>query len=367
MNLSTSPKKKKGGPDVHKSAKKKKKQLPAENAEVAQEISTMSIAVPGSILENAHSLELKTYLAGQIARAACIYNVDEIVIFDDSGSSIPTEKNGQEEEMLNRKGCCSQMARILQYLECPQYLRKFFFPLHRDLKYCGLLNPLDAPHHLRQNNNFMFREGVVTEKPTKSGRGSHVNIGLRKDAAVDETLTTGIRVTVKLNLEEKEGKRIKGTVVSPSLPRQETGVYWGYSVRMAENISQVFSQSPHEDGYDLIIGTSDRGKNIQDIGSRELAYKHGIVVFGGVMGIEYALENDPKLNSTEPELLFEHYINTAPNQGSRTIRTEEAVLITLAGLQSKLNPLNEAKPFDLFSCIPQSQDTKASQASSNNK
>ena len=30
-----------------------------------------------------------------------------------------------------------QMARILQYLECPQYLRKAFFPKHSDLKFAG--------------------------------------------------------------------------------------------------------------------------------------------------------------------------------------------------------------------------------------
>jgi len=32
-----------------------------------------------------------------------------------------------------------QMARILQYLECPQYLRKSFFPQHKDLEYAGQL------------------------------------------------------------------------------------------------------------------------------------------------------------------------------------------------------------------------------------
>ena len=30
-----------------------------------------------------------------------------------------------------------QLARILQYLECPQYLRKSFFPQHKDLQYAG--------------------------------------------------------------------------------------------------------------------------------------------------------------------------------------------------------------------------------------
>lgn len=48
---------------------------------VKKQISTVSIALPGSILDNAQSAELRTYLAGQIARAACIYQVDEVRFF----------------------------------------------------------------------------------------------------------------------------------------------------------------------------------------------------------------------------------------------------------------------------------------------
>lgn len=43
-----------------------------------RELPTVSIAVPGSILDNAQSPEFRTYLAGQIARAACIYKIDEV-------------------------------------------------------------------------------------------------------------------------------------------------------------------------------------------------------------------------------------------------------------------------------------------------
>lgn len=48
---------------------------------VKKQLSTVSIAIPGSILDNAQSPELRTYLAGQIARAACIYQVDEVRYF----------------------------------------------------------------------------------------------------------------------------------------------------------------------------------------------------------------------------------------------------------------------------------------------
>ena len=40
---------------------------------------------------------------------------------------------------VGKKGHANvQMARILQYLECPQYLRKSFFPQHKDLQYAGM-------------------------------------------------------------------------------------------------------------------------------------------------------------------------------------------------------------------------------------
>lgn len=45
----------------------------------------MSVALPGSVLDNAQSTELRTYLAGQIARACVVFCVDEIVVFDEQG------------------------------------------------------------------------------------------------------------------------------------------------------------------------------------------------------------------------------------------------------------------------------------------
>ena len=44
---------------------------------------TVSLALPGSILDNAQTPELRTYLAGQIARSLAIFCIDEVVIFDD--------------------------------------------------------------------------------------------------------------------------------------------------------------------------------------------------------------------------------------------------------------------------------------------
>ncbi|KAJ0178902.1 hypothetical protein K1T71_005677 [Dendrolimus kikuchii] len=137
----------------------------------------------------------------------------------------------------------------------------------------------------------------------------------------------------------------KGKIVSLTTPRAETGVYWGYTVRIANNLSQVFTQSPYKDGYDLTVGTSDRGMSIDDLPSKGLNYNHAIIVFGGLHGIETALESDEQLQVDDASLLFNHYVNVLPNQGSRTIRTEEAILVALSGLRIKLKANNEPLVF----------------------
>lgn len=77
-----------------KKAKKKKGQhdlTPLEQAEARPRPPgrsyTVSLALPGSIIENAQSAELRTYLAGQVARAAAVFNIDEVIVFDEQGCS----------------------------------------------------------------------------------------------------------------------------------------------------------------------------------------------------------------------------------------------------------------------------------------
>lgn len=93
-----------------------------------------------------------------------------------------------------------------------------------------------------------FREGIITNKPVKPGKGSLVNVGLLHDVQVDKLLQAGLRCTVKILSKDENSKKLKGIVVAPNVPRKETGVYWGYSVRLANSLSQVFSQSPYKNG-----------------------------------------------------------------------------------------------------------------------
>jgi hypothetical protein len=169
--------------------------------------STVSIAVPGSVLSNCQTKELRTLMVGQIARAATIYHVDEIIVFDDklggqdhrrtdwrkqrepkkdqetpkasdSTDNKDMEQKDGERERRPRTTSEEFMARLLQFCECPQYLRRQFFPMHPDLQFAGLLAPVDAPHHVRAEDHSPYREGVVLPQKSKDG-ASLVNCGIR--------------------------------------------------------------------------------------------------------------------------------------------------------------------------------------------
>ncbi|CAE7221563.1 SPOUT1 [Symbiodinium necroappetens] len=310
-------------------------------------LTTVSVALPASIVENAQGGELKAVLVGQIARALTIYGVDEVVIFEDRTDAVESEEDGVSNSM-------AFFARNLQYLETPQYLRKQLVPHHKDLKWVGLLAPLDAPHHLRKYENLPYREGVVLKKqmnrPQTNGdegeqKGCWVNCGLEDPVWVaGSEIATDVRVTVRLDEElssrgrgrgrgrggGRGGAARQGRAVDPQEPREQLGLYWGFQTRLAGSLKAVFDESPWEGGYDLSIGTSERGESL-GLG-RLPKFRHLLLAFGGLGGFEEVLA-DAKSGykaDTDPVSLFSRYVNVCPRQKSRTIRTEEALLITLA-------------------------------------
>eukprot|EP01029_Cantina_marsupialis_P001633 TRINITY_DN1143_c0_g1_i1.p1 TRINITY_DN1143_c0_g1~~TRINITY_DN1143_c0_g1_i1.p1 ORF type:complete len:328 (-),score=91.00 TRINITY_DN1143_c0_g1_i1:1158-2141(-) len=288
---------------------------------------TISIALPGSIIDNVQSRHLRAYVAGQIGRALAIFNIDEVIIFGDPISR-QTEKPG-------KWNSCSYLTRILEYLETPQFLRKTLFPVHPDLRDAGLLNPLDTPHHMRMSEWTPYRDGVVLDRPIKAGEGSLCECGLLKNVRVDKELRPNTRVTVKM-LQETAGRRPhKGKLVSSAEPREKYGVYWGYQARNVENFHEIFTKCPYEGGYDMTLGTSDTGENIDNPDFELQPFRHLLIVFGGLAGLEEVVAADRVLdiNEEDTKLLFDKYLNVVPSQGSRTIRTEEAIPIALAALR----------------------------------
>ncbi|KAL8884747.1 MAG: hypothetical protein Q9192_006775 [Flavoplaca navasiana] len=328
---------------------------------------TVSVALPGSIITNALTPELKTHLAGRIARALAVFCVDEVVIFDD-GQTRP-RKDAEYHHHQNADDAFTGFSdpnyflmHILSYLETPPFLRPLLFPLHPDLRSAGSLPSLDMPHHLKSHEWCQYREGITVEKPTEGGESkkpgkrkreaaqSHgtslVDLGLPQYISVPAAIPKDTRVTVKLpkdpDISASGDGPVNGLVVAPSAPREEAGYYWGYSVRAASSLSAVITECIFPGGYDLTVGTSERGVPVSDlarhttVGGQVPQFNHMLVVFGGIAGLEIAVEADSELQRMgvkEPKELFDYWVNLCPGQGSRTIRTDEAVWLGLMGLR----------------------------------
>jgi len=303
---------------------------------------TVSVALPASIVENAKSGEVKAMLVGQVARALTIFSVDEVVLYEDQSGAPPSGDTSGVSRSL------AFFARNLQYLETPQYLRRQLMPMHRDLKWVGLLSPLDAPHHLRKHEHLAYREGAVLScdidgVPKKPPHGSEGEVGCWASCGLDspvwvagQDIPPNIRVTVRLDEASADDDVWRGVAVAPDEPRTRLGLYWGYQTRIASSLKAVFEECPFEGGYDFSIGTSERGEVLGM--SRLPPFRHLILAFGGVGGFEEVIldELSGYSGDTDPASLFSRYVNVCPGQTSRTIRTEEAVMIALSALKPHL-------------------------------
>ncbi|KAI2896234.1 hypothetical protein CBS63078_7210 [Aspergillus niger] len=347
---------------------------------------TLSVAIPGSIITNAHSVEQKTFLAGVIARALAVFCVDEVVVFDDNeygahcdyydhrdsyNSPIAKNRDQVDGDTSSPKAYTANsdpshfLTHVLSYLETPPYLRKHLFRIHPNLRTAGLLPSLDMPHHLRANEWCDFREGIVVSSSARKNNPASKITQMSKDI-----LSTVKIVLPNIHLPEHARVTVRfpqhefpyAEPVHPSTPRAEAGYYWGYYVRRCRSHSSVFTECPYDGGYDLSFGTSERGVPVSAVLEEKPQqahdrykqghsfcrdqispdFQHILVVFGGVAGIEAAVRNDPQLRDmairpSDAGKLFDYWVNFLPGQGSRTIRTEEAVWMGLTSLQGLLD------------------------------
>lgn len=177
-----------------------------------------------------------------------------------------------------------------------------------------------------------------------TGRIQHptlVETGLPKKVQLQEALQQKTRVTLEFT--SRENYEHSAKLVDRSTPSEVGGYYWGYRVRRCRSLSAVFTECPFPGGYDLSFGTSERGSPLSEVAAAQgpdliNKHRHLLVVFGGVAGIESAVGSDPELlerglTPATVKELFDHWINILPGQGSRTIRTEEAVWIGLMGIK----------------------------------
>lgn len=272
----------------------------------------LSIAIPASLVSDIPHLREKTYRVGQIGRAAAIFRVDEIIVYPDLSRSQSAEINF--------------IKTILYYMDTPQYLRKYVFALQPELKFAGILHPLRTLHHptarfIKDLKIGEFREGVVVK--TQNGSSS-VDIGVERYALLEQDAKRGKRVTVKIISVKDQMPRV--TLVDS----EEIKLYWGYHVTFSSHSLGLYIK---EKSHDLILATSKYGEPmvnlLSEIRGRWSTSSNVLVAFGSpTEGLREILKRENR----ELKDLADFTINMIPLQGTETVRTEEAIYISLGAL-----------------------------------
>jgi predicted SPOUT superfamily RNA methylase MTH1 len=256
----------------------------------------LTLLIPASLTEETSDPRIRTYKVGQIARAAGIFRVDEIVIY---------KTQSRDDSKF--------ISTVLRYAETPQYLRKEIFPMQDSLRHIGVIPPLRTPSHTVTDEE-EYREGIVTKVGTDGN--AWVDVGSDSPAMLRGTnVRLGQRVTVRIYS--------RRPLTVQLVKRTEVPLYWGYDVRIADTLHDAMETEG------LRIATSRLGKTLDCDMLSEIKTKvrdKVSIAFGSPSkGLEQLLHDE----GHKLEDHSDYVVNSIPRQGTATVRSEEAIYITM--------------------------------------
>lgn len=273
----------------------------------------IDVAIPSNVLENCTDLRAKTLKIGRIARACVIYNVMNLYIYS-------IDKKFAKQFINDSK----LIKILLEYLDCPQYLRKRVFSKNPSLKYVGLLPPLRTPHHplehsMKSLKSGDIREGLVLFSTTSY---SDVDVGVEQPLRISvPQLEQNQRIILKIF---KKKEMLTGIPIQKS----EINSYWGFNVHIFSDplqnlLSNFFSAA--------ILATSKSGTQctMQDLELfKHLREKERVLLLFGSPNL--GLFQIFQRNGLNLKEATDFILNISPTQGTATIRVEEALISALA-------------------------------------
>jgi predicted SPOUT superfamily RNA methylase MTH1 len=276
-------------------------------------IRRLCIAIPASVVADTPHLREKTAKIGLIGRAAAIFRVAEINLYFD-------------DRKVNQTKDAELIRLLLSYMETPQYLRKRLFPLKPELQYAGILPPLRTPHHPLNSKACELADGSYREAVTlsKNDKATYVDVGVETPIPLtDGDAPLNRRITVRI---VRKGNEIHASKAN----RNEIPNYWGFTVNDAK---PSFSELVKSGTFGLVIATSRYGREIKEA-SREIGKRwenagNILIAFGSP---SRGLQQIIKSEGSNIENTTDYVVNTIPGQGTETVRTEEALIATLAVL-----------------------------------
>ncbi|WP_255191538.1 RNA methyltransferase [Natronobeatus ordinarius] len=293
---------------------------------------TVSVLVPSSLTREAEDKREATRKLGYVARAATIFRVDRLLVYPD-----------REGERGRFDG--GFVSTVLRYAATPPYLRKEAWGVRDELEYAGILPPLRAPSQTgsESNGSGSTRQGIVTEVGPE-GR-VRVNCGLQHPISLPVpskmTVEEGERVTVRISSrrpvraklvdEPLPGFAVEQTDLSAALGREDAGVRIAASRFGAELTGgglETLAGRVERDGMTVAFGAPERG--LPDILGIDASSVDAAWDDHAAVGDAETEDDDAHVEPADPG--FDLWLNTVPNQGSKVVRTEEAMFATLAPL-----------------------------------
>jgi predicted SPOUT superfamily RNA methylase MTH1 len=251
--------------------------------------SRITILIPDSFLENEDTLLLKTKKIGRLVRTVSIFRIAKVYFYRDNG----TESDRQI------------IKEISNFLEIPPFLRKYV-QISSNLKYSAILSPVHSPNHFGiEYNNVIYTTGIIVSN--NSGKLS-INTGKRKIIEIQQTGThkPGDFIILK--------KRDNTYEVCESVPNS---VYWNTKFIIGKSSLMKYL---HDHSRHYIIAASKAGEpitqNILNSLKNENPFEP-ILILGPIKGSLKKYIQDPNIADL--------WLNVIPNQGTKTVKIEEAL------------------------------------------
>jgi hypothetical protein len=280
---------------------------------------TLNVAIPDTALIDCPDLRQKTVKAGSIARALAVFRVDNVYIYH-TGTLATSKK--RDADLLTK---------LLRFMDTPQYLRKRIFPKSPSLKYAGILPPLRTRSHPLESTKSKLQEGVVRwGVQIRSGK---VDLGLDRPINYANTISERDPTLFRV-------KKILPRIVLEIIDREDIEEYWGFSVERVRNLSGLLEEEKDA----TRIGFSRKAPPFHRLESDLKATVAGtqsvLAIFGGPgHGILEVFKEERETVKSN----IDFWVNTIADQGTETVRLDEALLVSLGVLNVSLGPM-VAKP-----------------------
>lgn len=338
---------------------------------------TYSLCIPSTIIarSNARNLEQVTNVAYQVAKAATIFQVSEIVVLDippqplklnavseikleGSTGNVKVKFGDNEDDPVSKPTAKKQkvevetsdeldsnallFATLLQYFVTPKYLTKAVFresKYNKKFKYAEKLPTISSLPFM--NNNRVgdhFKEGLTTAKHTPKVQKRGKKVSALKKLTVTKYVNIGestplelqgkeVPVNVRVTVDLKNKK-----VVSPQVAYGISGskAAFGYYVRLAKLISAVFTELSFPEGYtDSIFVNANEYFNEDAETSLERAKciteGNALIIIGKLKHLETCFKKETIEGVNNVTEMFDSELKVPAG-----LRIEDAVMVGLA-------------------------------------